>query len=179
MGSAQQSYSIKLIITDPQSLPLLSANKYLCRKRALSGLCKTASPAKAPIPPTLLTPLLFWHAEVLPHSLLHSSCFPCRIRDVHVGCPLQGQQKQVCWGHLKYFLPRLYICLRHSKRLFSAQMCLSNGKNTFRKASMAVGKNAHPGEDPKWWPQMCPVDSGHGRRRAGADSISVQLQHAV
>lgn len=77
--------------------------------------------------------MTFWHADVLPHSLLQSSRFPCRIRDVHLGRPPQGQQKQVCWGHLKYFLPRLSICLRRSKRLFSAQMCLSNGKTHLEK----------------------------------------------
>jgi len=44
---------------------------------------------------------------------------------------------------------------------------------------MAVGKNLHAGEDPKWWPQICPVDFGQGRRRVQAVTVAVQLQHAV
>lgn len=52
----------------------------------------------------------------------------CQRRDAHTGCFPQGQEKQACWGHLKYFFPLLRTHLRGSKRVFSARVPLSNGK---------------------------------------------------
>lgn len=31
---------------------------------------------------------------------------------------------------------------------------------------MSVGKNLPSGEDPNWWPQICPADFGQGKKKS-------------
>ena len=79
-------------------------------------------------PLTSLTSVKFWHPNAWPTAELlvplkqRAHSLPAR------ACP-EGEEKRVCCAHLKYFLPFLYTQLRrHSKHMFNAQMCLSNGK---------------------------------------------------